>query len=222
MAKKDKQVQGGGEGQVQGKGKKDKGKGKGAEEAPVREDLGDYRPAFMVRYQDEIRQQLKQELGLSNVMRVPRLEKIVLNMGVGEGSRDSKVLDQAEAELAMIAGQKPRRNRAKLSVAAFKLRAGMPVGCSVTLRGMRMYEFLERLIMVAIPRIRDFRGLSVKAFDGRGNYNFGVREHLIFPEADQNNREQTFGMNITLVTNAESNEHCRALLKHFGMPFREN
>lgn len=182
----------------------------------------DYKPALQLRYTDEIRNALKEELGLKNVMEVPKLQKIVLNMGVGEGSRDEKVLQVAEIDLAAIAGQKPRRNKAKVSVAAFKLRQGMPVGCSVTLRGAFMYEFLERLINVAIPRIRDFRGLSPRAFDGRGNYNFGIREHQIFTEVDTATRTQTFGMNITLVTTAESDTQCRALLKRFGVPFRES
>ena len=139
-------------------------------------------------------------------MQVPRLKKIVLNMGVGEGSRDEKVLQVAEVDLTAIAGQKPKRTRAKVSVSAFKLREGMPVGCCVTLRGAYMYEFLERLIGVAIPRIRDFRGLSPRAFDGRGNYNFGIREHQIFTEVDPNNRVHNFGMNITMVTTAEGRQ----------------
>jgi large subunit ribosomal protein L5 len=181
-----------------------------------------YKPALQARYDEQIRMALKSELALENVMQVPRIEKIVLNMGVGEGSRDEKILVQAEADLAAIAGQKPRRNRAKISVAAFKLRQGMPIGCSVTLRGAQMYEFLERLINVAIPRIRDFRGLPPRAFDGRGNYNFGIREHQIFTEVDTGHRETTYGMNITLVTSAKSDEHCKALLKHFGMPLRES
>lgn len=180
-------------------------------------------PTMLKRYNEQIRPALLQELGLSNVMQVPKLKKIVLNMGVGEGARDEKVLVQAEQDLSIISGQKPKRTRAKLSVAAFKLRQGMPVGCCVTLRGPIMYEFLERMICVAIPRIRDFRGLPPRSFDGQGNYNFGIKEHLIFTEVDPTVvRAQNFGMNITLTTTAETNEHCRALLKHFGMPLREN
>jgi large subunit ribosomal protein L5 len=178
-------------------------------------------PMLRQRYTETIRGALKDELGLKNVMQIPRLKKIVLNMGVGEGSRDEKVLVQAEADLAAISGQKPRRTRAKISVSAFKLREGMPVGCCVTLRGNYMYEFLERLINVAIPRIRDFRGLPPRAFDGKGNYNFGIREHQIFTEVDTVNRTQNFGMNITMVTSAKDDAQCRALLKQFGMPFRE-
>lgn len=181
-----------------------------------------YKPALQVRYLGEFRSALKEELALKNIMEVPKLEKIVLNMGVGEGSRDEKVLVVAEADLMAIAGQKPKRTKAKVSVAAFKLRAGMPVGCCVTLRGAYMYEFLERLINVAIPRIRDFRGLSPRAFDGKGNYNFGIREHQIFTEVDTIGRTQAFGMNITLVTTAKNDTHCRALLKRFGVPFRES
>lgn len=180
-------------------------------------------PTMLKRYNEQIRSALMTELGLENIMQVPKLKKIVLNMGVGEGSRDEKILVQAEQDLAVISGQKPRRTRAKLSVAAFKLRQGMPVGCCVTLRGPIMYEFLERMICVAIPRIRDFRGLPPRAFDGHGNYNFGIKEHQIFTEVDPTIvRAQNFGMNITLTTSAENDAHCRALLKHFGMPLREN
>ena len=181
-----------------------------------------YKPALLTRYNEQIRVGLKDELGLGNIMEVPKLRKIVLNMGVGEGSRDEKILIQAEADLTAIAGQKPKRTKAKISVANFKLRQGMPVGCCVTLRGPFMYEFLERLINVAIPRIRDFRGLSPRAFDGKGNYNFGIKEHQIFTEVDTDARTQTFGMNITMVTTAQNDLHCRALLKRFGMPFRES
>ena len=181
-----------------------------------------YVPTLRKRYAEEFRPALKDELQLGNIMEVPKLEKIVLNMGVGEGSRDEKILIQAEKDLALITGQKPKRTCAKKSVASFKIREGMPVGCCVTLRGSFMYEFLERLICVAIPRIRDFRGLSPKSFDGRGAYNFGIREHQIFVEIDTGNRTDTYGMNITLVTNAKDDAQCRALLKKFGMPFREN
>jgi large subunit ribosomal protein L5 len=182
----------------------------------------DYKPRLMELYLTRLREELRQELGLENVMQVPRLTKIVVNMGVGEGSRDDKVMLAAEEDLTQITGQKPRRNRAKLSVAAFKLRKGMPVGCSVTLRGWRMYEFLERMIAVAIPRIRDFRGLSPRSFDGRGNFSFGVREHLIFTEVDTRDRTHSFGMDITLVTTARDDKQSRALLTKLGMPLREN
>ena len=203
--------------------KAEKQSGKGKEESVASAPLPkDYVPRLLTDYQSQIRMALKDELGLRNVMQVPTLKKIVLNMGIGEGSRDDKVLQLAENELTLIAGQKAKRTRAKLSVANFKLRKGMPIGCTVTLRGIRMYEFLERLIAVAIPRIRDFRGLSPRSCDGCGNYNFGIREHHIFTEVDTGDRSHTFGMNITMVTNSSSDDACLSLLKHFGMPFRES
>ena len=181
-----------------------------------------YKPNYRRLYEDRVRSALQEELGLKNVMQVPRLKKIVLNMGVGEGSRDEKVLITAEKDLTAISGQKPKRTRAKLSVAAFKLREGMPVGCMVTLRGNYMYEFLERMINVAIPRIRDFRGLSPRCFDHNGNYNFGIKEHQIFKEVDTSGGLiANYGMNITLVTSAADDRGCRGLLKHFGMPLQE-
>ncbi len=181
-----------------------------------------YKPNYRRLYEDQVRKALQEELGLENVMQVPRLKKIVLNMGVGEGSRDEKVLIAAEKDLTAISGQKPKRTRAKLSVAAFKVREGMPVGCMVTLRGNYMYEFLERMINVAIPRIRDFRGLSPRGFDHNGNYNFGIKEHQIFKEVDTSGGLiTTYGMNITLVTSAADDRGCRGLLKHFGMPLQE-
>lgn len=180
-----------------------------------------YTPRLLQLYRSEVAPALKTQFGYANPMQIPHLEKIVLNMGVGEGSRDAKVLQQAEEDLALIAGQKPRRTRARVSVAAFKLRAGMPVGCSVTLRGKRMYDFLERLIVTAIPRIRDFRGLPHKGFDGRGNYNFGLREHQVFLELDSAKEHLPLGMNVTMTTSAETNEEARALLKALGLPIRE-
>jgi len=172
------------------------------------------------RYFAELRPALQKELGLSNLMAVPRLEKIVVNMGVGEATQNAKVLDPAVAELAQITGQKPVITKAKKSIAAFKVREGMPIGCMVTLRGDRMYEFLDRLLNVALPRVRDFRGVPVKSFDGRGNYTLGLRDQLIFPEIDYSKVEHQKGMNITIVTTAGSDEHARALLKAMGMPFR--
>jgi large subunit ribosomal protein L5 len=172
------------------------------------------------RYFAELRPALQKELGLSNLMAVPRLEKIVVNMGVGEATQNAKVLDPAVAELAQITGQKPVVTKAKKSIAAFKVREGMPIGCMVTLRGDRMYEFLDRLLNVALPRVRDFRGVPVKSFDGRGNYTLGLRDQLIFPEIDYSKVEHQKGMNITIVTTAGSDEHARALLKAMGMPFR--
>jgi large subunit ribosomal protein L5 len=154
-------------------------------------------------------------------MQVPRLEKIILNMGVGEASRNIKELDDAEVEMTLISGQKPKLTRATHSVASFKLRKGMPVGCCVTLRGWRMYDFFDRLVNVTIPRIRDFRGLSLNAFDGRGNYNMGIREQLNFIEIDYNKVVNVKGMNITTVTSARNDAECKELLALFGMPFRK-
>lgn len=180
-----------------------------------------YTPRLLELYRSEVVPSLKSEFSYANPMQVPHLQKIVLNMGVGEGARDAKVLQQAEEDLTLISGQKPRRTRARVSVAAFKLRAGMPVGCAVTLRGKRMYEFLERLIVMAIPRIRDFRGLPLKGFDGRGNYNFGLREHQVFLELDSAKEGVPLGMNVTMTTTADTDDEARALLRGLGLPFRE-
>ena len=177
-------------------------------------------PRLKARYDGEIRAQLQEQLGLSNVMQVPRFEKIVLNMGVGRATQQASLLDGAVADLAVITGQKPLVTKAKRSIAAFKLREGNPIGAKVTLRGARMWEFLDRLISLAIPRIRDFRGLPPDAFDGRGNYTFGVDEQLIFPEIDYDKVDNVRGMNITIVTTAKTDEEARALLRHLGMPFR--
>jgi large subunit ribosomal protein L5 len=172
------------------------------------------------RYFEELRPALLKELGLTNPMAVPRLEKVVVNMGVGEATQNAKVLDPAVAELAQITGQKPVVTKAKKSIAAFKVREGMPIGCMVTLRGDRMYEFLDRLLNVALPRVRDFRGVPTRSFDGRGNYTLGLRDQLIFPEIDYSKVEHQKGMNITIVTTAASDEQALALLKAIGMPFR--
>ncbi|MDR3765100.1 MAG: 50S ribosomal protein L5 [Acidobacteriota bacterium] len=174
-----------------------------------------------LKYSAEIRAALQKELGLDNIMAVPNLEKVVVNMGVGEATQNAKVLDPAVAELAQITGQKPVVTKAKKSIAAFKVREGMPIGCMVTLRGDRMYEFLDRLINVALPRVRDFRGVPTRSFDGRGNYTLGLKDQLIFPEIDYSKVEHQKGMNITIVTTAQSDEHARALLKAIGMPFRQ-
>ncbi|HEV8140391.1 MAG TPA: 50S ribosomal protein L5 [Pyrinomonadaceae bacterium] len=172
------------------------------------------------RYQKDIAPAIAKEFGIKNPMAIPRLEKIVLNMGMGEAIANSKVLDTAVAELTSIAGQKPVITKAKKSIASFKLRQGMPIGVMVTLRGERMYEFFDRLVSVALPRVRDFRGVSPKAFDGRGNYTIGIREQLIFPEIDFNKVDKLRGMNISFVTSARNDEQARALLKSLGMPFR--
>ncbi|HEX8084636.1 MAG TPA: 50S ribosomal protein L5 [Solirubrobacteraceae bacterium] len=171
------------------------------------------------RYNDEIRPQLFERLGYSSVMQVPKVEKVVLNMGVGEAKQDSKMLEAAADQLAQIAGQKPNVRRARKSIAQFKLREGMPVGVSVTLRGERAYEFLDRLMSVAVPRIRDFRGLNPRSFDGRGNYSIGVREQIIFPEIDYDAIDQVRGLDITIVTSAQTNREAFALLEALGMPF---
>jgi large subunit ribosomal protein L5 len=171
------------------------------------------------RYFEEIRPALIERFGYSTPMQAPRLEKITLNMGVGEAKQDSKMLDAAQVELATIAGQKPNVRRAKKSVAAFKLREGMPVGLTVTLRGVRAYEFLDRLVSIAIPRIRDFRGLNPRSFDGRGNYSMGVREQVIFPEIDYDSVDQVRGLDVTLTTSAETDAEAFALLDALGMPF---
>ena len=173
------------------------------------------------RYQKEIAPSLAKEFGIENPMAVPRLDKIVLNMGMGEAIANAKVLDTAVTELTSIVGQKPVITKAKKSIASFKLRQGMPIGVMVTLRGERMYEFFDRLVSVALPRVRDFRGVSPKAFDGRGNYTIGIREQLIFPEIDFNKVDKLRGMNISIVTTAGNDEQARALLKSLGMPFRQ-
>jgi large subunit ribosomal protein L5 len=173
------------------------------------------------RYQKEIAPALAKEFNITNPMATPRLEKIVINMGLGEAIANSKIIDTAADELSSIAGQKPVTTRAKKSIASFKLREGMPIGSMVTLRGDRMYEFLDRFVSVALPRVRDFRGVSPKAFDGRGNYTLGIRDQLIFPEIDFNKVDKTRGMNISIVTTAKNDEQARALLKALGMPFRQ-
>ncbi|HYE25657.1 MAG TPA: 50S ribosomal protein L5 [Clostridia bacterium] len=173
------------------------------------------------KYKKEVVPALMKEFELKNVMAVPRLEKVVINMGVGEATQNAKVLDPAAGELAQITGQKPVITKAKKSIAAFKVREGMPIGVMVTLRGDRMYEFLDRLMNVALPRVRDFRGVSTKSFDGRGNYTLGLRDQLIFPEIDYAKVERQKGMNITIVTTAKSDDHARSLLRNMGMPFRQ-
>lgn len=173
------------------------------------------------KYRDEIAPALMKKFGYKNVMQIPRLEKIVVNMGVGAASRDIKELDAAEKELAIIAGQKAKSTRARISVSQFKIREGMPVGCFVTLRGARMWEFLDRLVSVAIPRIRDFRGLPPNAFDGRGNHSMGIREHNIFVELEYSMISKNRGMNITTVTTAKTDAEAKELLTLLGFPFRQ-
>ncbi len=172
------------------------------------------------RYDGEISPQLMKKFGYANVMQVPRIEKVVVNMGVGEAKDDAKLLDSLVDDLGLITGQRPVITRAKKSIANFHLREGMPVGCKVTLRGTRMYEFLDRLISVALPRVRDFKGVSGKGFDGRGNYTLGITEHIIFPEVDLDKVEKVKGMNVCITTTAETDEEGKELLRLFGMPFR--
>jgi large subunit ribosomal protein L5 len=185
-------------------------------EAPTPET---YVPRLKQRYESEIRGLLKEELGLSTVMEVPRVTKITLNMGVGDAKTDAKALDAAIDELTVISGQRAQVRRAKKSIASFKLREGMAIGAKVTLRGDRMYEFLDRLTSIALPRIRDFRGLDPGAFDGRGNYSIGIREQIIFPEIDYDKVPSIRGLDVAITTTAKTDEHGRALLGAFGMPF---
>ena len=181
-----------------------------------------YVPRLRTRYHEEVSPRLQKEFGVENRMAVPRLEKIVVNMGVGEAIQNIKILEDAVEELAKIAGQRPSIRRAKKSIASFKLREGMPIGCSVTLRGDRMWDFLDRLITVALPRVRDFRGLPTKSFDGRGSYTLGIRDHLIFQEIDFNKVDKPKGMNVTFVTTAANDEQALHLLRELGMPFARN
>lgn len=171
-------------------------------------------------YEKEIVPELTKTFGYRNVMQVPKLEKIVLNIGLGEAIKNVKLLDSAVADLALIAGQRPVVTKARKSIAAFKLREGMPIGCMVTLRRNKMYDFLGKLINVTLPRVRDFRGISGKAFDGKGNYSLGIKEHIIFPEIDYDKTDSIKGLNVSIVTTAKTDEEGKALLKHFGMPFR--
>ena len=172
-------------------------------------------------YRDQVVNELKNKFGYKSVMQVPRIEKITLNMGEGEALTDKKLLDNAVADLAAISGQKPLVTKARKSVAGFKIRQGYPIGCKVTLRGERMWEFFERLITIAVPRIRDFRGLSAKSFDGRGNYSMGVREQIIFPEIDYDKVDRVRGLDITITTTAKNDEEGQALLAAFNFPFRK-
>ncbi|HEV3407224.1 MAG TPA: 50S ribosomal protein L5 [Gaiellaceae bacterium] len=181
-----------------------------------------YRPRLKHRFEEEVRARLKDELGYSSVMEVPRIEKITLNMGVGEAKTNARALDSSLDELSAIAGQRAQIRRATKSIAGFKLRAGMPVGAKVTLRGDRMYEFLDRLVSIALPRIRDFRGLAPSSFDGRGNYSLGIREQIIFPEIDYDDIEAVRGLDVTITTTAKTDDEALALLRGLGLPFRDS
>jgi large subunit ribosomal protein L5 len=173
------------------------------------------------RYKDEVVPALMERFGYRNVMQVPRLEKIVVNMGVGDAVQNPKLLDAAVNDLALVSGQRPVVTRAKKSISAFKIRKGMAIGCKVTLRGQRMYDFFDRLVSVALPRVRDFRGVSTRGFDGRGNFSLGLKEQLIFPEIDYDKVEKIRGMDVSIVTTARTDEEARELLARLGMPFRE-
>jgi large subunit ribosomal protein L5 len=203
-----------------GSGKAPKAAPRAESSAPARPTPEGYVPRLKQRYREEIVPRLQKEFGIANIMAVPRIEKISLNMGMGDAIQNIKLLDDAVEELTALAGQRPVVTRAQKSIAAFKLRAGMPIGTRVTLRGDRMWEFLDRLMSVALPRVRDFRGVSTKSFDGRGNYTLGIRDHLIFPEIDYNKVERPKGMNITIVTTAGNDERAQYLLRELGMPFQ--
>ena len=190
--------------------------------APTIENEAAVQPRLKTRYNDEVRAALQQEFGFSNVMQIPGVTKVVVNMGVGEAARDAKLIEGAVRDLATITGQKPVIRKATKSIAQFKLREGMPIGAKVTLRNDRMWEFLDRLLTIALPRIRDFRGLSAKQFDGNGNYTFGLAEQSVFHEIDVDNIDRPRGMDITVVTSATNDDEGRALLRALGFPFKEN
>ncbi len=227
--KKQKAQPQGGDGKAQGKpqGKKakptqDEGAAEAASGKPSRPKATNRQTARMRdRYYKDVLPALMKEFELKNPMAAPKLEKIIVNMGVGEATQNAKLIDPAVGEVGQITGQKPVITRARKSIAAFKVREGMPIGVMVTLRGDRMYEFFDRLVNVALPRVRDFRGVPTKSFDGRGNFTLGVRDQLIFPEIDYSKVEKMKGMNITIVTSAGTDDQARALLKHMGMPFRQ-
>ncbi|MBS1853657.1 MAG: 50S ribosomal protein L5 [Acidobacteria bacterium] len=206
------------------KDKEKKGKGAAAEETTRSSEAPRHsakeKPRLKVRFQSEVAPALLKEFGLANPMAAPRLHKVVVNMGIGEATQNAKILDPAVNELGQITGQKPVVTRAKKSIAAFKVREGQAIGTMVTLRGDRMYEFLDRLINIVLPRVRDFRGVSTKSFDGRGNYTLGLHDQLIFPEISYEKVDKQKGMNVTIVTTAPNDDQARSLLKHLGMPFR--
>jgi large subunit ribosomal protein L5 len=189
--------------------------------APAQIQVEGYTPRMRKHYEEVVRPKLIEEFGYKNPMQVPSIEKIVLNMGVGESTGDSKKASVAAADLALIAGQKPVITKARKAIAQFKVRENMPIGAKVTLRKSRMYEFLDRLVTIALPRVRDFRGLNPKSFDGRGNYALGIREHLVFPEINYDKAEQMWGMDVVITTTARTDDEARALLRHFNFPFRQ-
>jgi large subunit ribosomal protein L5 len=202
------------------KTKEPKTKTKAKEKPKAAPERDGYTPRLRRRFDEEVRPSLRQSFGYSSIMQVPRIEKITVNMGVGEAKVNAKALDSAVDELTLITGQRARVTRAKKSIAGFKIRAGMPIGAKVTLRGARMWEFLDRLVSIALPRIRDFRGLSLASFDGRGNYSLGVREQIIFPEINYDDVDSVRGLDVTITTTADSDEEALALLRELGLPFR--
>ena len=208
----------GGKSDKQGKDKK--GAAPKAAAAPAAPRPKDYRPRMKSHYEKVVREALTKKFAYKNQMQVPKLEKIVLNMGVGEAVNDRKKVDSAAGDLALIAGQRPVQTKSRKAIATYKLREGMPIGVKVTLRGDRMYEFLDRLVTIALPRVKDFRGLNPKSFDGRGNFSCGLKEHIVFPEIDYAKVDKLRGMNVTFVTTARTDEESRALLAQLGMPFR--
>jgi large subunit ribosomal protein L5 len=226
MADNDKPQKGGGKGQPQGKSQgkgQDKGKAAAKAAAPARSAAPrpkDYKPRMKTLYEQVVRKALTEKFGYQNVMQVPRIEKVVLNMGIGEAVADRKKVENAANDLALISGQKPVTTRARKSIATYKVREGMTLGAKVTLRGDRMYEFLDRFVTIAMPRIKDFRGLNPKSFDGRGNYACGLKEHIVFPEIDYDKVDEIWGMDIVVCTTAKTDDEARELLRGVNFPFR--
>jgi large subunit ribosomal protein L5 len=200
---------------------KTKAPAKAPAQVPVEGHADGYTPRMRKHYEDVVRPKLIEEFGYKNPMEVPKIDKIVLNMGVGESTGDSKKASVAAADLALIAGQKAVITKARKAISQFKVRENMPIGCKVTLRKSRMYEFLDRLVTIALPRVRDFRGLNPKSFDGRGNYALGIKEHIVFPEINYDKAEAMWGMDVVITTTAKTDEEARALLRHFNFPFRQ-
>src|SRR5262245_4399696 len=204
------------------RGKDDRrAKGEAKHAAPAAPRPADYKPRMKAHYEAVVRDALKKEFGYGNVMQIPKVEKIVINMGVGEAVNDRKKVDSAAKELSLIAGQRAVVTRARKAIAVYKLREGMPIGCKVTLRGDRMYEFIDRLVTIALPRVKDFRGLNPKSFDGRGNYAIGLKEHIVFPEINYDDVEEVRGMDVIVCTSAANDDEARALLRGFNFPFRQ-
>jgi large subunit ribosomal protein L5 len=206
-------------GKAAAKGKGDKG-GKGEAQPAASPRPKDYKPRMKTHYEKVVREEMAKNFGYKNRMQIPKVEKIVLNMGVGEAVNDRKKVDAAAKDLAMIAGQRPVVTRARKSIAVYKLRDGMPIGAKVTLRGDRMYEFIDRLVTIALPRVKDFRGLNPKSFDGRGNFAMGLKEHIVFPEIDYDQVDQIWGLDVIVCTSAKTDDEARALLRGFNFPFR--